>query len=138
MHRYPHSLRLLALGTLLLAAACSKDKDDPDKASDLAGTYQVYEIEQYTPKDSIYSMPQGDSRGEVKISVTDEKHGQARLLLFDGADTLADASMDCSIGKDEDGFYYFVTSDDKPGVYFYSKKDLDVLFVPNYRLSAKR
>ncbi|HEY8919538.1 MAG TPA: hypothetical protein VIM87_24015 [Chitinophaga sp.] len=118
--------------------SCKKDKDEAPTPAGIAGTYTIYEVEQYNPP-STHTLPNDDGEhGKLVVTVSGETAAKVQLLLYKNNQVEADETFDCKIGKDADGDIFLTTvSDNRNAAYFFDN-EVDFYAVAGFRLGGRK
>jgi len=124
---------------ILAFVSCKKNKDDdvPTPAG-IAGTYTLYEVEQYNPP-STHALPNDEGEhGKLIVTVSGETAAKVQLLLYKNDQKEADETFDCKIGKDADGDIFLTTVDDNKNAAYFFDNEVDFYAVPGFRLGGRK
>lgn len=117
--------------------ACKKDDNDV-KPSTISGTYTAYEMETYSPA-QVIQLPADGSSGEVVVNVTSDSLANMRILLYDNNTVVLDEQVDCRIVPDSDeGITLQAISDGSRAAYLIEENEIDVYWIPQTRISARK
>ncbi|SEN38270.1 hypothetical protein SAMN04488505_11016 [Chitinophaga rupis] len=124
--------------TILAFVSCKKDHDDVPTPAGIAGTYTLYEVEQYNPP-STHALPNDEGEhGKLIVTVSSETAAKVQLLLYKNDQKEADETFDCKIGKDADGDIFLTTVDDNKNAAYFFDNEVDFYAVPGFRLGDRK
>jgi hypothetical protein len=124
--------------TLITLASCKKDDDDLPTPAGIAGTYNLYEVEVYNPP-STHALPSDDGEhGKIIVTVSSDSTAKVQLLLYTNDKVEADTTINCKIGKDQDGDIFVTGAADGSNVAYFFDNEMDFYAIPNYRLGGRK
>ena len=133
---FTHFICTVAL--ISLFTACSKNDEDNVTPATIGGTYTAYELETYSPAQTI-QLPSDGARGEVVITVTSDSLANMQVLLYENNSAVVNEQVNCRIVPDGDGGITLeAVSDGSRAAYLIEDNEVDVYWITGTRISARK